>query len=88
MKRKNYSKELKTKVALVAIKGNQTVNEIVSEFGIHVSLMNRWKKAAIDALPLVFGKSQTKHAGYNGFGGGYLKPPIEAEAKRFCSQFS
>ena len=61
MKRKNYSKELKTKVALVAIKGNQTVNEIVSEFGIHVSLVNRWKKAAIDALPLVFGKSQTKH---------------------------
>ena len=48
MKRKNYSKELKTKVALVAIKGNQTVNEIASEFGIHVSLVNRWKKAAID----------------------------------------
>ena len=61
MKRKNYSKELKTKVALVAIKGNQTVNEIVSEFGIYVSLVNRWKKAAIDAFPLVFGKSQTKH---------------------------
>ena len=42
-------------------RGNQTVNEIASEFGIHVSLVNRWKKAAIDALPLVFGKNQTKH---------------------------
>ncbi len=41
---KKYSKELKTKVALAAIKGNQTANEIASEFGIHVSLVNRWKK--------------------------------------------
>lgn len=60
MKRKNYSKELKSKVALAGIKGNQTVNEIASEFGIHASLVNRWKKDAIDALPLVFGNSQAK----------------------------
>jgi len=33
-------------------------------------------------------KKYTKNTGYNGFGGGHLKPPIEAEAKRFCSQFS
>ena len=62
MKRKNYSKELKSKVALAAIKGNQTVNEIASEFGIHASLVNRWKKEAIEALPLVFGNSQAKQA--------------------------
>ncbi|MDT8379989.1 MAG: transposase [Desulfotignum sp.] len=60
MKRKKYSKELKTKVALAAIKGNQTANEIASEFGIHVSLVNRWKKEAIQALPLVFGETQAK----------------------------
>jgi len=57
LKRKKYSKELKSKVALAAIKGNQTVNEIASEFGIHASLVNRWKKEAIEALPLVFGNS-------------------------------
>jgi transposase len=60
LKRKKYSKELKTKVALAAIKGNQTANEIASEFGIHVSLVNRWKKEAIEALPLVFGESRAK----------------------------
>jgi len=38
LKRKKYSKELKSKVALAAIKGNQTANEIASEFGIHTSL--------------------------------------------------
>ena len=42
-----------------AIKGNQTVNEIASEFGIHTSFVNRWKKEAIEALPLIFGNSQT-----------------------------
>ena len=62
MKRKNYSKELKSKVALAAIKGNQTANEIASEFGIHVSLINRWKKEAIEALPSVFGNTQAKQA--------------------------
>ncbi|MGI6657322.1 MAG: transposase [Desulfobulbus sp.] len=65
MKRKKYSKELKTKVALAAIKGNQTANEIASEFGIHVSLVNRWKKEAIEALPLVFGDTQTKQSKKN-----------------------
>ena len=60
MKRKKYSKELKSKVALAAIKGNQTANEIASEFGIHVGLINRWKKEAIEALPLVFGNNQAK----------------------------
>jgi transposase len=65
LKRKKYSKELKTKVALAAIKGNQTANEIASEFGIHVSLVNRWKKEAIEALPLVFGDTQTKQSKKN-----------------------
>jgi transposase len=60
LKRKKYSKELKTKVGLAAIKGNQTANEIASEFGIHVSLVNRWKKEAIQALPLVFGEAQAE----------------------------
>ena len=49
-------------MALAAIKGNQTANEIASEFGIHVSLVNRWKKEAIEALPLVFGNTQAKQS--------------------------
>ena len=35
MKRKKYSNELKAKVAIAAIKGHKTVNEIASDFGIH-----------------------------------------------------
>jgi transposase len=60
MKRKNYSKELKAKVALAALKGHQTANEIASEFGIHVCQVNRWKKEAIESLPSAFGNTQAK----------------------------
>jgi transposase len=33
MKRRRYTKEFKAKVALEAIKGQKTINEIASEFG-------------------------------------------------------
>lgn len=61
MKRKRYGKALKSKVALAAIKGQKTVNEIASEFGIHTSQVNRWKKQALDAMPDLFdGKNSNK----------------------------
>lgn len=62
MKRKRYSNKLKSKVALAAIKGHQTANEIASEFGIHVSQVNRWKKEAIESLPSIFGDNKAKEA--------------------------
>ena len=34
-KRKNFSGEFKAQLALEAIRGVQTVNEIVQEFGVH-----------------------------------------------------
>ena len=60
MKRKRYSNELKSKVALAAIKGDLTVNEIASEYGIHVSQVNRWKKEAIEMLPDLFSNKASR----------------------------
>lgn len=60
MKRKKYGKNLKAKVAIAAIKGQKTTNEIASEFGVHVSQVNRWKKQALDTLPDCFGDGQEK----------------------------
>lgn len=59
MKRKKYSSKLKAKVALAAIKGDQTTNEIASEFGIHVNQVNRWKKEALDHFSDLFEKQAT-----------------------------
>ncbi len=60
MKRKKYSDQLKTKVALAVLKAQSTNSEIASEFGAHTCQVNRWKKQAVDEIPGVFGKSQAK----------------------------
>jgi transposase-like protein len=52
--RKRYSAELKTKVALEAIKGHKTANEIAAEYGVHPTQIAQWKKQALDGLPQVF----------------------------------
>ena len=52
--RKHYSAELKAKVALEAIKGQQTVNEIASHYGVHPNLVTNWKKLALAQLPDLF----------------------------------
>ena len=57
--RKIFDTTLKAKVALAALKGDRTVNEIASEFGIHVSQVHRWKKEAIDQLPDLFDKKKS-----------------------------
>lgn len=56
MKRNRYTKEFKAKVALEAIKGQKTANEVASEFAVHVSQINAWKKQLLEALPEVFGR--------------------------------
>ncbi len=58
MTRKRYSKELKARVALAAIKGQKTANELASEYEVHASQINTWKKQALEALPEVFGRGQ------------------------------
>jgi len=60
MKRKRYSNKLKSKVALTAIKAQDTTGSIASEFGVHTGLVSRWKKQAIDGLPDIFGNNQNK----------------------------
>lgn len=51
MQRKNYSAEFKAKVALAAIKGDQTINEITSFYEVHPNQVLNWKKQALAAIP-------------------------------------
>lgn len=43
VKRKEHSAEFKAKVALEALRGRKTTNEIASEFQIHPNLVTKWK---------------------------------------------
>ena len=52
--RKRYSADLKAKVALEAIKGQKTANEIAAEYGVHPTQIAQWKKQALDGLPELF----------------------------------
>jgi transposase-like protein len=54
MARKQYSAEFKTKIALEAIKGQKTINEIASTHELHPTQITQWKKQALDALPSAF----------------------------------
>ena len=54
MQRKKYSAEFKAKVALEAIKGQRTINEIASEYGIHPTQAGQWKKEAQEGLCGIF----------------------------------
>src|SRR3990167_308391 len=54
VKRKSYSPAEKAKIALAAIKGNQTTAEIVMQFDVHATQINQWKRQALDSMPELF----------------------------------
>jgi transposase-like protein len=46
--RKRYRAALKAKVALEAMKGQKTTNEIAAEYGVYPTKIKQWKKQALD----------------------------------------
>lgn len=53
-KRRRFSAEFKTRVALEALRGEQTTSELAATHGIHPNLVTSWKRQAIEGLALVF----------------------------------
>ena len=53
----------KQKVAIEALKGDRTVNEIAKEYGIHPVQVCQWKKALIDGAESLFGKRSRSRKG-------------------------
>ena len=61
-KRKQHAPEFKAKVALKALKGEETVAELASRFGVHPTLIHQWKKAPLDGASGVFERGSRKKA--------------------------
>ena len=62
-KRRQYSAGFKAKVALEAIRGEATIAELVSKHGVHQTLINAWKRQAIEGMAGVFsGKAEAAAA--------------------------
>jgi len=58
--RRNFGKALKAKVAIEAIKGVKTVNEIASIYEVHPNQVSLWKKHALERLPDAMADGRTK----------------------------
>ena len=65
MGRKKHSNELKARIALDAIRGQKTMSELASEYGVHANQIGRWKKQLLDAAPDIFSQGKNKEAEKN-----------------------
>lgn len=50
-KRKQHHPEFKAKVALEALRGEETVSELASRFGVHPTMIHLWKCAFLRRAP-------------------------------------
>ena len=58
--RKHFSADFKTKVALEAIKGQKTLNELAATHGVHPSQITSWKKQVLDEIPTIFSNRRVR----------------------------
>ena len=54
IKRKSYSAEFKSKVALAAIREEGSLSELSSRYCVNVNVISKWKKQALSSLPELF----------------------------------
>jgi putative transposase len=76
--RRHHDAAFKAKVALEAIKGEKTMAQIASEFGVHPNQIRQWRRHLLEMLPGVF-SDRRKHAEKN-------RDELEAELYRQIGQ--
>ncbi len=52
--RKNYPANFKAKVALAALREDAPISEISSKYGVHATVIHRWKREALAAMEAGF----------------------------------
>ena len=54
MKRRQFSPELKKRIAIEAIREQRTINEIANAYEVHPVQVRKWKKELLDGAALIF----------------------------------
>jgi putative transposase len=58
--RKHYSADFKARVAMEALKGHKTINELVSMYGVHPTQITKWRNHLLSELPQIFSSGRDK----------------------------
>ena len=53
-KRKTFSSQQKAKIALEALRGTKTINEIAQDFGVHPTQVGQWKRELQEHAAVLF----------------------------------
>ena len=62
MPKKQYSPEQKLKIVIEALKEERLITDIASEYGVHTSVVHRWKKELLESADRVFAASKSAKA--------------------------
>ena len=57
-KRKQYSPEFKAKVALTALRNEESTAELAVKFEVHPTMISNWKRELIESAAELFDKGQ------------------------------
>lgn len=58
--RKVFTPKQKAQVALAALKGEQSINQLSSAYEVHPTQIANWKKIALNSLPEIFSDKRSK----------------------------
>ena len=64
-KHRKFSAELKAKIAVEALKGQRTVQEIASSYAVHPTQVTTWKKQLLDFSPEAFSAGRLRSDQYD-----------------------
>ncbi len=64
-RRRRYSAEFKAKVALEAIRGEQTINELAARYELHPTMITNWKRQAIENMATAFSGATERNSKTN-----------------------
>ena len=59
-KRKQYKAEFKFQIALEAVKGLKTINQLASEHELHPNQVSQWKRQLLEEGPTIFGNGSVQ----------------------------
>ena len=61
-KRRRFSGEQKARIALEALRGERTLQEIAAQYQVHPNQVGAWKRQAVEGLAEVFSKGAERRA--------------------------